>query len=459
MIKKIIENIKKHGLLNEGDTVVAAVSGGPDSVALLKALADISSSFNLKLIAAHFNHALRGEESDQDERFVSELAGKFGIIFETRRAGVQTGENSKKASIENTARIERYDFLAEVAGKYNAAKIALGHNLHDQSETIIMNLLRGSGVEGLRGIVPVREGIFIRPLLDITREEIMDFLKARSLEFRKDSSNLSTAFQRNRLRHQLIPELKKNYNPRLDEHLGRLGEIVRLEDEFINTLVWETLKTWGIALGGEEYDIGIGDLLGVHEALQRRIVKSILESMSPQRNGIEYNHILSVINLCRYASPHGRLSLPFGIRIKRDYQKLYICKDSGSAKAGSFSYFFEVPGEIDIPEAGIRMRARYIDADLVDFSKTKTAYLDYDKLAHPLEVRNFRHGDRMQPLGLRGSQKIKKVFIDRKIDTEKRMIIPMVADRMSVLWIPGIRFCERAKVSEVTKQVLEIEIV
>lgn len=185
----------------------------------------------------------------------------------------------------------------------------------------------------------------------------------------------------------------------------------------------------------------------------------MLESMSPQRNGIEYNHILSVMNLCRYATPHGRLSLPFGIKIRRDYQKLYICNDEGSSKAGLFSYLLQVPGETDIPEAGIRMRTRLIDAGFVDFSRTKAAYLDYDKLAHPLEVRNFRHGDRMQPLGLKGSQKIKKVFIDRKIDTEKRMIIPMVADMMSVLWIPGIRFSERAKVSGATKQVLEIEIV
>jgi tRNA(Ile)-lysidine synthase len=459
MIKKIIASINKYRMLNIGDTVVVAVSGGPDSVALLKFLADISARYKLKLIVAHFNHALRGEESDQDERFVSELASKLGLTCETGRADVAVDRSLKKAAIEDSARKERYKFLAEVAGKHAALKIALGHNLQDQSETIIMNLLRGSGTEGLRGILPVREEMFIRPLLGITRKEILDYLKTQRLEFRTDSSNLSIAFQRNRVRHQLIPELKKKYNPRLEEQLGRLGEIVRLEDELINSLVFEILDKWGVALNGKETEISIEKLTSLQEALQRRIFKIILESFSPQRNGIEYHHIRSVIKLCRYGSPHGSLNLPFGIKIKRTYSKVHICNKKELSGVGLFSYFLEIPGEIAVSEAGIIMKSRFVDAGLVDFSNQKTAYLDYDTMVCPLQVRNFRHGDRIEPLGLNGSQKIKKIFIDQKIDMDKRMIIPMVADSLSVLWIPGIKFSERVKVSHTTKRVIEIEIV
>lgn len=458
MIKKVTESISKHGLLDSGDTVVVAVSGGPDSVALLRLLADIAAGFRLRLVAAHFNHALRGEESDRDAGFVAELAASWGLPFETERADIRAAE-SLNACPEDAARISRYAFLAEVARRHGAARIALGHHLQDQSETIIMNLLRGTGVEGLRGMVPIREGMFIRPLLGVTRGEILDFLKRRGLGFRTDSSNLSNAFQRNRIRNQLIPELKRDYNPRLDEQLGRLGEIVRLEDDFMNSLAMEKLAEWGVAPDGGEMQVGIEKLAVLHEALQRRIVKAILESLSPQRNGIGYNHVLSVINLCRYGSPHGRLALPFGIKAGRTYGTLRISAGGDAAAAGPYSRLLALPGEAAVPEAGITVKARFIEGSQVDYSSPKTACLDYDRIVHPLEVRNFRHGDRMQPLGLKGSQKIKKIFIDRKIDTAKRMIIPMIADGMSVLWIPGIRFSERAKVSETTKRVIEIEIV
>ncbi|MCE5210659.1 MAG: tRNA lysidine(34) synthetase TilS, partial [Deltaproteobacteria bacterium] len=235
MLKKVYQTIEKYDLLERGDRVVAALSGGPDSTALLAVLGRLARKMDLTLIVAHFNHGLRGRESDADEKFSRDLAKQMGLPFCPGKMG--DIKNKKGVSPEDFYRRQRYDFLEKVAKDHRAQKIALGHNLQDQAETVLLNLLRGSGLEGLKGFLPKRDGKIIRPLMEISRTEIISFLNKAGIAYRQDSSNENVIYLRNKIRRELLPYLKEKYNPRIEENLAQMAQILRVEDEFIQTQV------------------------------------------------------------------------------------------------------------------------------------------------------------------------------------------------------------------------------
>jgi len=461
MIEKVLEGIAKRGMLQPGDQVVAAVSGGPDSVALLHALVKIAPDFHLGLIVAHLNHGLRGRESDEDERFVRDLSLKFRLPFESAFADIRRIKGERKGSLEDLAREERLRFLSAVAEKRQAQKIALGHHAQDQAETVLIQFLRGAGSDGLKGMLPIRDGLFIRPLLNISKEEIDAFLKENGIAFRSDSSNRSDAYLRNRVRRQLLPELKASYNPNMEENLTRLGEIMRLEDDYLKTVVRGILQSWNVEVGRKETNVAIGKVLSLHEALQRRIFKTLLAGLSPGGKGIAYTHVQAVADLCREGRTSGILHLPHGIRVKRTYDKIAFYPGGREVQAPvePFAYDFSVPGELNLPETGETIRADFVSRQAADLRGTGGACLDFDRIVPPLIVRSFRSGDRFQPLGMSGSQKLKKFFIDHKITAERRRSMPLVADRQSVIWIPGLRLADRVKITDGTRRILRIEII
>jgi tRNA(Ile)-lysidine synthase len=229
MLNKIRHSVQKFGMLQGGEHVVVAVSGGPDSVSLLQVLALLAPEYGLTLTTAHLNHGLRGAESDAEERLVCRLCGERGISCAVKRVNLtelrQRGR--RRRSLEDLGREERYSFFSALGERVGASRIALGHHREDQAETVLMNLIRGSGLEGLKGILPVRDGIFIRPLIEVSREEILTFLLTQGIPFSEDSSNTRDVFLRNRIRHQLIPLLQAHYNPRIVDALNRTASIVR----------------------------------------------------------------------------------------------------------------------------------------------------------------------------------------------------------------------------------------
>jgi tRNA(Ile)-lysidine synthase len=461
MIEKVLEGVAKHRMLQPGDLVVAAVSGGPDSIALLHALLKIAPAYDLGLVVAHLNHGLRGRESDEDERFVQELSLNLGLPFESAFVDIHRIKEERKGSLEDLAREERLRFLTAVAEKWQAQKVALGHHAQDQAETVLIQFLRGAGSEGLKGMLPIRDSLFIRPLLNISKDEIDAFLKEEGLSFRTDSSNASDLYLRNRVRRQLMPELKAFYNPNMEETLARLGEIMRLEDDYLKAVVREILRSWNIEAGRKETSIAIGGILSLHEALQKRIFKMLLEGLSPGGKGITYTHVQAVADLCRGGRTSGILHLPNGIRVKRTYDKIAFYPGGREAEVPvePYAYDFSVPGELNLPETGETIRGDFVSKQAVDLRGTGGACLDFDRIVPPLIVRSFRPGDRFQPLGMSGSQKLKKFFIDHKIVAERRRSMPLVADRQSVIWIPGLRLADRVKITDGTRRVLRIEII
>lgn len=319
MIKKIRKTIADCSLLEGGDHLLVAVSGGPDSVALLRVMVLLASDYELRLTAAHLNHGLRGAEACREEEFVRGLCTGMGIACICKTVDIRTLQKGRGMSLEEVGRDERYRFLAETAETCGARKIATGHHRDDQAETVLINLLRGSGLEGLKGIPPVRDGRIIRPLLYVGRGEILEFLRQEGLTYMTDSSNRSPLFLRNRIRHELIPELALRYNPGIVEALSHTAEIIRRDDDYLQAVVRQVLSQWGIVPGATEIRLPLASLLDLHEALQGRVLKCLLETAALPGYGIGFRHIEAVLAFIRrQRSRRASLDLPGLIHVERE---------------------------------------------------------------------------------------------------------------------------------------------
>lgn len=466
---KARKTIEKYAMLNPGDRVGVAVSGGADSVAILHVLSMLASEYDLALFILHLNHGVRGGESDGDEFFVMELGKSMGIPADSEKVSIPALREKRGGSLEDICRKERYSFFERMSQKHRLNKIALGHNLNDQTETVIMRFLRGSGLEGLKGFLPVRDGIYIRPFIDVTREEIISFLKERNISFVTDSSNRDNTYLRNRIRNNLVPELKASYNVKLEENIGRTADILRLEDDFIRESIEEIISDWEI--DRDNARINIWKLKKLHPALQWRLIKTLLEDYSPVRNGIGYLHVKSVVDLIEGSRPSASVDLPLNLRAQREYDELIISQGEGEVahisknhfpdgrEEGDFSYMVKIPGSVDIVETGVRMNFDVVDVCKVDAHSDNPVFMDYNSISLPLVVRNIRAGDRIQPLGMKGTKKIKALFIDEKVPKTGRKSISLLVDQKSVLWVPGMRLSDRVKITDVTEKVVKAEII
>ncbi len=464
---KVRKTIEKYAMLNPGDRVGVAVSGGADSIALLHMLSMLASEYDLALFILHLNHGIRGGESDGDELFVMELGKSMGIPADSEKVSIPALKKKKGGSLEDICRKERYSFFERMSQKHRLNKIALGHNLKDQTETVIMRFLRGSGLEGLKGFLPVRDGIYIRPFIDVTREEIISFLRERNISFVTDSSNKDNKYLRNRIRNILVPELKASYNMKLEENIGRTADILRIEDDFIRESIEGIISDWEI--DRDNAGINIRKLKKLHPALQWRLIKTILEGYSTARNGIGYLHVKSVVDLIEGSSPNASVDLPLNLMARREYNELIISQGEGEVshtsknhfpdgrKKGDFSYTVKVPGSVDIIETGVRMNFDVVDVREADAYSDNPVFMDYNSISFPLVVRNIRSGDRIQPLGMKGTKKIKALFIDGKVPKSGRKSISLLVDQKSVLWVPGMRLSDRVKITNATEKVVKAE--
>ena len=458
MIKKVIKTIEKYKLLDKEDRVVAALSGGPDSTALLVALVQIAKQLDFSIIVAHYNHGLRGTSSDEDEKYSQELAKKLGLIFVSGKMNQKLRQKGK--SPEDFYRQQRYQFLDKVAEDYNAQKIALGHNIQDQAETVLLNLLRGSGLGGLKGILPMREGKFIRPLIEVSRPEIIAFLSEAGISYCHDSSNQSNIYLRNKIRTELIPYLKEKFNPRIEENLAQMAEILRQDDEYIRNSVQEALKSTYIQNQSNRIiSLNIEYIKGLAPAIRSRLFKKILESLNPEKNGFSFSNIKALERLAQVTESGKRISLPLGIEAKREYDSLILERDKICLKQVDYEYPVNIPGIIHVKETNRTISIEKTFRDKIDQHNKNKVYLDLDKIQQPVILRNRRDGDRFQPLGMKGRQKIKSLFINQKIPRNKRNEVMLLVDRNSVIWIENIHLSERVKISPQTINILALEII
>ena len=398
MLNKLRSFAKQYDMIHPGDTVIAAVSGGADSVALLFALYLLKDSLGFTLEAAHFNHGLRGEESDRDAEFVRDLCDRFDIPLHVGTARVTAG----KKGLEAAARDARYSYFSTLSGK-----IATAHTADDNAETVLMHLVRGTGLKGLGGISPVR-GNLIRPMLSITRQEVLELLEEYHLAFVEDSSNGTDAFLRNRLRHHVVPLLKEE-NPRLAENLSAMALQLRRDEE--------ALEAMTVA------DADVMTLRSMAPALRSRSVAAFLK-----KNGVkepESRHLALVEKLIDSDNPSAQADLPGGVAVAREYGKLVLREDSLSLET------VELPenGVIELPRLGLRVICAPTDK-IVD---TPEEFSVVPQGSMVLRCR--QSGDSLTRSG--GTKSLKKRFIDRKIPALKRLRIPVIADAQGVLGVYG----------------------
>ncbi|MBN2398553.1 MAG: tRNA lysidine(34) synthetase TilS [Deltaproteobacteria bacterium] len=455
-MRTVRETIERHAMLAPGDRVGIAVSGGPDSVALLHLLVGVAEEYALTLFVLHLNHGIRGEEADRDEAFVRKTAESMEIPFDSERVSIPDLRQERGGSLEDLCREERYAFFERAARRHVLDKIALGHTLNDQAETILMRLLRGSGLEGLKGFLPVRDGMYIRPLMEVTRDEVTSFLEERAISFITDSSNEDTAYLRNRIRSELIPQLKV-YNARLEETIGRTAQILRMEDDFIAKSVANVIGEWGVDL--QTARLPVSRLKELHPALLLRLIKTLLEGHSPGRNGIGYLHVIAVADLIESPGPSASADLPFNLTARREYDDLVIGLKGELSSDCDFAYEVRIPGSVDIAETGRRMVFDLVERGEADTRSSNPVFMDCGAVASPLVVRTIRPGDRIQPLGMEGTKKVATLLMDEKVPKARRRSIPLLADRVSVLWIPGVRLSDRVKVTDMTEKVVKAEII
>lgn len=430
------DDIARHGMVLPGETVLVAVSGGPDSTALVHALHLLAPELECHLHLFHMDHALRGEESTGDAAYVLELATTLGVPVTIVRLeeGALPGPGLQAA-----ARDLRYRELARVASRVGANRIALGHNLDDQAETVLMRFLRGTGSTGLSGIAPVR-GPYVRPILSVSRLDIEAYCREQGLLPRLDSSNLKTVYLRNRVRLELMPLLEKDYNPNLRATLSRMSELFREESCLLDSLAEAALARWG--------GLTTRSLRAEPPALARRMVRLAAGTE------LDYQAVEQVLSLPSEGTQE--VHLAGGLRAVAEYGHIRFER----SWAGSPDQLFvplQVPGETVIANLGLLFSVSAAPVAPRETSKEWVAF-DMARLQGPLAVRFRQPGDRLYPVGMEGSRKLQDIFVDAKIPARQRDRIPLLVAGKDVLWAIGLRLDRRFLAGPETGESLVVQV-
>ena len=318
MKEKVLETIKKYNLIQDGDRIVLGVSGGPDSISMLNILNDIRNDKNLHMrfdiIVAHVNHLIR-EEAKDDEEFVKDFCKKLDVPFYSKSIDVQKIANTNKIGTEEAGRNARYEFFNEILEKTNSNKIAIAHNKNDKVETMIMNILRGSGIAGLKGIEPIKNNKYIRPLIECERFEIEEYYKEKNIDARIDKTNFENIYTRNKVRNIVIPYIKKEFNPNIIQTMDRLSELVKEEDEYLDNTVKNTYKELIIEEQKEQFVMDLKGFNKQEKVIKSRLLLYTIARLLGSTNGIEKIHIEDIIKLCgnnignKYLTPNKNIKI------------------------------------------------------------------------------------------------------------------------------------------------------
>ena len=478
--RRVAEALTKHGL--SGNRLLVAVSGGPDSMALLHALQRLRDDFGLKLHGAHLNHKLRDAESDADAEFVARAFRELGIPFTLDSEDVAAYRNRHRLSLEDAARRVRYSFLANASKNHNADAIALGHTADDQAETVLIHIIRGSGLEGLRGMqilddrrIDERHVVLFRPLLHSSRAETQAYCDAIGLEPRIDASNSSLEFLRNRIRLELVPLLRQ-INPSVQESLVRLARNATQDSDFIrerSNEVWDDVARLEHTAKGDVVTLDTTSLHGEHSAIQAYVLRRGIEAAGGE---VTQRHILDIMRLLGGA-PSKTLNLSAGLTFATGYGEAHI--GSPSAIADVLTPLPVIRGEFPVSVFGdtqvgawlvsSRVETYTKGLDARDFNESvqkaekaqKNIHhvdemLDLDSVGDGLRIRGRRPGDRFQPLGMRGSKSMREFMIDARIPQRWRDGLPIVVSEKGIVCVPGWRIAHWARVTNKTRRVLRL---
>jgi len=475
--KRILETVSRHSMIRAGDRIGVGVSGGADSVALLRLIAELQADLGIGVFVLHFHHQLRGAEADEDERFAGELAAKFNFEFVGGRADVAGEARRNRWNLEDAARRLRYEFFASAAAARELNHVAVAHTADDQAETVLAHLLRGTGLAGLAGIYPVA-GLIIRPLIEIGREELREYLSGLGQFWREDASNHDTSRTRARIRHQLLPLLARDFDPSTGTRLARLANLAREEEVFWRALEDDRFATLASREASAAISVGIADLFsplpllaargdGADRsalcptpsavALSRRLVRRIYAELRGSRQQLTARHVQDVLDLAAKSASGARIELP-GICVQKDFDRLIFSatsvileteKDPDNIHQGkTIEYAISLAGPsedscIVVPEIKRRFKLKMIDWPPVS-GETKIARgtLDLDKLRWPMIFRNWRPGDSYRPCGRKRPRKLKRMFLEARVPRSARASWPVLTCDGHLVWAAGYPVAE-----------------
>ena len=442
LAQAVLGYIRKHALLKAGDRVGIAVSGGADSVALLRLLLELREEIGIVLSVVHFNHQLRGAESETDERFVAELAHQHRLDLHCGRGDVAELAASKRLSLEAAARQMRYQYFRELLqGPVN--RIATGHTLDDQAETVLLRVVRGAGSRGLAGIYPqlsastqhsavsTQRPTIVRPLLAIRHGDLATYLKSRKQEWREDASNRDLRHARNRIRHGILPRLERHLNPAVREALADTAEIARAEEDYWGREVARVLPTVQAGAAGA---MSLKVLSGLPLALQRRVARAVAESLGLR---LDFRQVQEILNLDPSGShPSKTALLPDGWAVSQAKGQLRFARETPPETAAAYEYPLPAPGAVEVREVGSRFEVVLVSG------KSAKGYnpehlLSRALLGDGLRVRNWRPGDRFWPAHTKTPKKIKELLQERHVDAALRKQWPVVINGEDVVWVRG----------------------
>jgi len=455
--ERVAETISRYRMLAPGQRVGVAVSGGADSVCLLHVLAELAPRWALGLSVLHLNHRLRGEESHQDAEFAHSLAARLGLPFQLCETDVRTlGGN-----LEQAARRARLGFFREWMAGGPGGRVAVGHTRSDQAETVLFRFLRGAGSAGLAGIRPVTADGIVRPLLEVTRAEVECFLRERGIRWREDSTNAGRQFARNRLRHDLLPQLARHWNPGIDEILAHTADWALAEEEYWAAEVRQLAARCVTEESGAVL-LRVGALRDLPLAAARRLVRHVMERAKGDLLGVDFRHVAAVLAMANGGAGNARCQAP-GLEICKSFEWIRVAsariKDNGCS---DFQLPAGVPGTVEVPGSSFA-----ISLELIEKSETsgvcECVYnggvddLDWERLSGRLELRNWRPGDHYQPVGSAAVAKIKDLFQHARIPLWERRGWPVLTEGDSIVW--ALRFGPDARVaaSGSTNVVLKVQ--
>ncbi len=453
MYDKVDKTIRSYNLLSNGDKILVALSGGADSVALLLILNEFKNDFDLSLEALHVNHMIRSDDADRDEKFCKDFCDKLNIPITIIREDIPALAEKEKKGLEETARNFRYKVFNEIADKKGINKIAVAHHADDQVETLLFRIFRGTGRSGFIGI-PIQRDIIIRPLLQVAKKDILEFLEEEKVNYCYDYSNEDNNYTRNYIRNSLLKDIRKNINSSVDSNLLNLADTILEEDRFLESIVLEKVDESVTKSRGGKIELDLELFCNYDVWLRRRLLRYCLSAISADGLGPDKKVVERLDHAC--CNFRNGISLPGNIEATRSGKKMIFYKRNEIVEQREFI----IGKNLEVPELNITVNGLELSYEkdmLIKKRRSQVVVIDADKVFPPFKVRGIQKGDRFQPLGMEGTKTVGSYLGDRKIDPLYRNEVPVLVDKRGIVWLIGCEITDRVKVDSSTRKVLKLE--
>ncbi len=455
-----LRTVKRYDMLRKGESILVAVSGGPDSISLFDLLYQIRVDWHLDLHLAHLNHSLRGEASEKDQLFAEKFAKDLKMPISIKKVDAAQYAHEHRMSLEEGARECRLQFFKAEADRLGVRKVALGHHKDDQAETVLLRLIRGTGLKGLGAMKPVTDWnglVLIRPLIELEKKDLAEYVRERKLAYCVDFSNQETRFMRNKIRHRLIPDLERYYNPKIKNSLANLAETVTLDLSFIEGLV---LRQYPKVVKKKKEALLIlkkKKFLEQPEALRFRILQKAVRELDPESE-LDYSHWDEFRKALDRNAQNYEIHVAHEVSVALERKELILRTGGSDRTQRQYEYGLRLGEKMVVKELGLELISEAFDQRIykLDRKDRTCGIFDLEKIGFPIMIRNRREGDVFQPLGMQYEKKLKDFLINRKIQSYEKDQIPLFLSKNQIFWVYGIEISDRCKVTNRTRRFLKI---